>query len=80
MDVRVIFDDFGSITRQYQGFAKRLRAEGIKVCIFNKISASVDVFQNNRNHRKIIIIDGKVAFTGGMNIADEYINAISLHG
>ena len=80
VDVRIIFDDFGSITRQYQGFAARLRAEGIKVSIFNKISASVDMFQNNRNHRKIIVVDGKVAFTGGMNIADEYINAIKLHG
>ncbi|MBO5231237.1 MAG: cardiolipin synthase [Clostridia bacterium] len=80
VDVRVIFDDFGSITRQYKGFAKRLREEGIKVSVFNKISASVNIFQNNRNHRKIIVIDGKVAFTGGMNIADEYINAITLHG
>ena len=80
VDVRVIFDDFGSITRQYQGFAARLRESGIKVSIFNKIKASVNLFQNNRNHRKIIVIDGKVAFTGGMNIADEYINAVSLHG
>ena len=80
VDVRVIFDDFGSITRQYQGFAKRLSSEGIKVAVFNKISASVNIFQNNRNHRKIIVIDGKVAFTGGMNIADEYINEITLHG
>ena len=80
VDVRVIFDDFGSITRQYQGFAERLRGEGIRVSVFNKISASVNMFQNNRNHRKIIVIDGKVAFTGGMNIADEYINEISLHG
>jgi len=80
VDVRVIFDDFGSITRQYQGFAKRLAADGIKVAVFNKISASVNIFQNNRNHRKIIVIDGKVAFTGGMNIADEYINEITLHG
>lgn len=80
VEVRIIFDDFGSITRQYQGFADRLRAEGIKVSIFNKISASVNLFQNNRNHRKIIVIDGKVAFTGGMNIAEEYINAVELHG
>ncbi|MBQ9920119.1 MAG: cardiolipin synthase [Clostridia bacterium] len=80
VEVRVIFDDFGSITRQYQGFAKRLRESGIKVAVFNKITASVNIFQNNRNHRKIIIVDGKVAFTGGMNIADEYINEITLHG
>ncbi|MBQ3088208.1 MAG: cardiolipin synthase [Clostridia bacterium] len=80
VEIRVIFDDFGSITRQYHGFAERLRAEGIKVSIFNKISASVTLFQNNRNHRKIIVIDGKVAFTGGMNIANEYVNTVKLHG
>ena len=48
VDVRVIFDDFGSITRQYKGFANRLREDGIKVSVFNKISASVNIFQNNR--------------------------------
>lgn len=80
VEIRVMFDDFGSITRQYRGFADRLRSEGIKVSIFNKIRPSANTFINNRNHRKIIVIDGKVAFTGGMNIADEYINKVALHG
>jgi cardiolipin synthase len=80
VEVRLIFDDFGSITRQYRRFAKRLEAEGIKVQVFNKIKPSANIFMNNRNHRKIIVIDGKVAFTGGMNIADEYINRVALHG
>lgn len=74
VEIRIIYDDFGSITGQYRGFAQRLRDEGFKVSVFNRIRPSVDIFMNNRNHRKIIVIDGKVAFTGGMNIADEYVN------
>ena len=80
VEVRLIFDDFGSITRQYRHFVKRMEAEGILVQVFNKIKPSPNIFMNNRNHRKIIVIDGKVAFTGGMNIADEYINRTTLHG
>lgn len=74
VEVKIIFDDFGSITRQYKNFTKRLEKEGFEVQVFNRIHASVDLFMNNRNHRKIIVVDGKVAFTGGMNIADEYVN------
>lgn len=80
VEVRLIFDDFGSITRQYRHFVKRLEAAGVSVKVFNKIKPSVNIFMNNRNHRKIIVIDGKVAFTGGMNIADEYLNRTTLHG
>ena len=80
VEIRIIFDDFGSITRQYMGFAERLKAGGIKVSIFNRIKPSVNIFMNNRNHRKIIVVDGKVAFTGGMNIADEYVNTVERFG
>lgn len=80
VEVRLIFDDFGSITRQYRHFVRRLDALGIQVEVFNKIKPSANIFMNNRNHRKIIVIDGEVAFTGGMNIADEYINRKTLHG
>lgn len=80
VEVRIIFDDFGSITRQGRSFVKRLRSEGIKVLAFNKIRASVDLLLNNRDHRKICVVDGYVAMTGGMNIADEYINVDSPHG
>ncbi len=80
VEIKIMFDDFGSITRQYKGFVKRLQRLGFEVTVFNKIRPSVDIFMNNRNHRKIIIIDGKVAFTGGMNIADEYVNRIEKHG
>lgn len=80
VEVRIIFDDFGSISRQSKNFVKNLRQEGIKVIAFNKIRASVDLFLNNRDHRKICVIDGYVSMTGGINIADEYINETSPHG
>ena len=75
VEVKLIFDDFGSIKRQHKGFIKRLRKNGISVAVFNKIRPSIDLFMNNRDHRKIFIIDGTTAFTGGINIADEYINS-----
>ncbi len=74
VDVRIIFDDIGSINRQYRSFISKLRKDGIKVSVFNPIKPSVDMFMNNRNHRKIVVIDSKVAFTGSFNIGDEYIN------
>ncbi len=80
VDVRVLFDDFGSIKRQRKGFIKTLREAGIKVAVFNKIKPSINIFMNNRNHRKIVVIDGKVAATGGINIADEYINEFERFG
>lgn len=74
VDIRIIFDDFGSIGRQPKGFVSNLKKDGIKVSVFNPLRPSVDIFMNNRNHRKIIVIDGHTAFTGGINIGDEYIN------
>lgn len=80
VEVRIIFDDFGSVSRQTRHFIKNLRKDGIKVIAFNRLRASVDLFLNNRDHRKICVIDGYVSMTGGMNIADEYININSPHG
>lgn len=80
IEIRIIYDDFGSIMRQKHGFVKRLRQNGIKVLAFNPVRPSMDIFQNNRNHRKIIVVDGIVSFTGGMNIGDEYINVTHPHG
>lgn len=74
LDIRVMFDDFGSVTRQYRGFIGKLKANGIKVSVFNPLQPSLNIFMNNRNHRKSIIIDGKTAISGGFNIGDEYIN------
>lgn len=80
VEVKVLFDDFGSIKRQNKTFIKRLRKKGIAVAVFNKIRPSMDIFMNNRNHRKIVVIDGKVAVTGGLNLADEYINQLERFG
>lgn len=74
VEVKVIFDDFGSIKRQNKGFVTKLRAEKIGVAVFNPINPVMNIFMNNRNHQKIVVIDGKTAFTGGFNIGDEYIN------
>ncbi|MDO4608659.1 MAG: phospholipase D-like domain-containing protein, partial [Clostridia bacterium] len=80
VEVKVLFDDFGSIKRQHKGFIKRLQKRNIQVAVFNKIRPSLDIFMNNRNHQKIVVIDGKVAVTGGLNIADEYINQLDRFG
>jgi len=80
VEVKVLFDDFGSIKRQHKDFITRLQKNGIKVAVFNKITPSPNIFVNNRNHKKIVVIDGKVAFTGGLNLADEYINELPRFG
>lgn len=80
LEIKVIFDDFGSIKYQSKNFITNLKKSGIEVSVFNPIRPSINIFMNNRNHRKIIVIDGKVAMTGGMNIGDEYINKIEKHG
>lgn len=74
VEVKIIFDDFGSIKRQHRDFISRLRKEGIEISVFNPIYPLFNNFLNNRNHRKIVVIDGLLAFTGGINIGDEYIN------
>ena len=74
VEIKIIFDDFGSIKRQGKGFITSLKAEGIEVAVFNPINPIMNIFMNNRDHRKIVVIDGKVAVTGGINIGDEYIN------
>jgi len=74
VDIRIVFDDFGSATRQHIGFVKKMREEGLDISVFNPIKPSSNLFLNNRLHRKMIVIDGTTAFTGGFNIADEYIN------
>ena len=81
VEVRVLFDDFGSASRQWRDFVDRLELSGIKTSVFNPIKPTHhNIFLNNRNHRKIIVVDNKVAFTGGFNIADEYINRVERFG
>nr|MCR4790757.1 cardiolipin synthase [Treponemataceae bacterium] len=74
VEVRVMYDDVGSFFLHAPTFPYKLRKLGIHCVVFNRFRPFFLVSQNNRDHRKIIVIDGKVAFTGGINIADEYIN------
>ncbi|MGI5960125.1 MAG: cardiolipin synthase [Massiliimalia sp.] len=80
VDVRVIYDDLGcAMTLPYQ-YHKKLRSYGIQCCVFNPFIPIMSARLNNRDHRKIVVIDGNTAFTGGINLADEYINAYEKHG
>ena len=74
VEVRVLYDDVGSMFTLPRNYAKVLKKKGIKCCAFNPFLPVLSVRMNNRDHRKILVIDGKVAYTGGTNLADEYIN------
>lgn len=80
VEVRVFYDDVGSIKFIDNDFAKSLRALGIKCRIFNPFAPGLNMLLNCRDHRKITVVDGKVAFTGGFNIAEEYFNITSPYG
>lgn len=80
VDVRIIYDDIGSLALIEDNFNKMMEAEGIKCIKFNPFVPFISLIMNNRDHRKIMVIDGKVAFNGGINIGDEYINAMEVHG
>lgn len=80
LDVRIIYDDMGSITMLSTDYPKELESYGIKCISFNKLSPLKGIFMNNRDHRKMTVIDGKVAFSGGVNLSDEYINLNSRFG
>lgn len=74
VDVRILYDDFGCINSLPYHYEQHIRKYKIKCEVFNPIYPVVTLAHNNRDHRKIIVIDGNVAFTGGINLADEYIN------
>jgi cardiolipin synthase len=74
VDVRVMYDDFGCMARLPKGYEKKLEAMGIRCTVFNPIRPILSLDINHRDHRKLLIVDGKVGFTGGINLADEYIN------
>ncbi|MFA5283768.1 MAG: cardiolipin synthase [Bacilli bacterium] len=80
VDVRVMYDDLGSISTLPSNYYLKLRKLGIKCHPFNRFKPIVNVKLNNRDHRKIIVIDGHTGFTGGINLADEYINKIVRFG
>lgn len=74
VEVRVLYDDFGCMYTLPRDYDRQLEAQGIRCHVYGRLVPVVSLRQNNRNHRKMTIIDGKCAFTGGMNLADEYIN------
>ncbi|WP_010247376.1 cardiolipin synthase [Acetivibrio cellulolyticus] len=80
VDVRIIYDDAGCLLTLPYNYSKKLEKLGIKCCVFNPMIPILYIRLNNRDHRKITIIDGHTGFTGGINLADEYINEIEKHG
>ena len=75
VDVRLIYDDFGSLLGLPSDFVIRMEKAHIRCIPFNPVVPLVSLVMNHRDHRKIVVIDGTVAYTGGVNLADEYINA-----
>ena len=80
VDVRVMYDGMCEMFQLPPGYWKLLRAQGIQARPFAPIRPAVSSHYNYRDHRKILVIDGRVAFTGGVNLADEYINRASRFG
>lgn len=78
--IYVIYDDFGCMSTLDEKYYKKLNKEGINCIPSNIFKPILSRIHNNRDHRKITVIDGKIGFTGGINIADEYINARVKHG
>lgn len=80
VDVRLIYDDAGCMLTLPNRYNRKLEEKGIKCAIFNPLVPILSAKFNTRDHRKITVIDGVTAFTGGINLADEYINEIVKHG
>lgn len=74
IEVRVIYDDVGTIGKLALNYDKKLRKIGIKCVNFNRVNVFFSSIYNNRDHRKITVIDGTIGYIGGANIADEYVN------
>lgn len=74
VDVRLIYDDFGSLLGLPADFIVRMERAHIRCIPFNPVVPLLSLVMNHRDHRKIVVIDGTVAYTGGVNLADEYIN------
>lgn len=74
VDVRILYDGFGTQLQMPHHYFDKLKQYGIQCKVFNGFKPLLSTSQNNRDHRKILVIDGHSAFTGGVNLADEYIN------
>lgn len=80
VEVRVFYDDIGSIAFVNTDFASKLNELGILCRVFNPFVPGLNFFLNNRDHRKITVIDGYIGFTGGFNLANEYFNITHPYG
>ena len=80
VEVRFMYDDVGSLTMLPRKFYKQLEKYGIKSVAFNPFVPIVSLVMNNRDHKKIVVVDGEIGFSGGFNLADEYINRKEKYG
>lgn len=80
VEVKVLYDDIGCMATLPGNYHKILKQYGIEATPFSRLKGNADSEFNNRSHRKITVIDGKIGYTGGVNIADEYINEIERFG
>ena len=74
VEVRLIYDDVGSVFILPKKYNEIMESKGIRCVAFNRLVPLMSLILNNRDHRKIVVIDGRVGYTGGINMADEYIN------
>jgi len=80
VEVRLMYDGGCAVSRLPYGYPEKLKALGIQCKMFAPPKPVMSTHYNNRDHRKIVVIEGKVGFCGGVNLADEYINRRTLHG
>ena len=80
VEVKMLYDDIGCMVTLPGDYTLHLRSKGIDAHKFNKVIPRMTVAYNNRDHRKILVIDGQISYTGGINLADEYINRIERFG
>lgn len=80
VEVRLLFDGTNSLIRVKSNFVDEMESLGIKCKIFSPLIPILSTYYNNRDHRKIFVIDNEVGFTGGINLADEYINVYERFG
>ena len=80
VEIRLMFDGFNTLSNLPNDYTEIMKACGINCKVFSPMKPVISSLQNNRDHRKILVVDGKVAFTGGNNLADEYINVIDRFG
>ena len=78
--IRILYDDVGCMKTLPKEISARTKTNGIEYAVFSPVTPLLSVIHNNRDHRKIMLVDGNIAYTGGINIGDEYINKKSPFG